>query len=86
MATTVADVMVATLRAAAARNWSKIGPAILSQLFSARLVQRMASCEPAARLSATRSASPRTWSRGTALLTRPIRSASAPVIISPVSR
>ena len=63
-----------------------MGPAILSQLFSDRFVQRMASCEPAARLLATRSASPSTSSRGTALLTMPSRSASSPVIISPVSR
>src|SRR6516162_3278340 len=43
-----------------AADWSKIGPAILSQLFSARFVQRIAGCEPVARLSATRRASPST--------------------------
>jgi hypothetical protein len=65
---------------------SNAGPAVLSQLLSAFLVHLIASCDPVASTPAMRSASPSTSSRGSDLLTRPIRSASCPVTISPVIR
>ena len=65
---------------------SKIGPAARSQWLSERLVQRSASCGPAARRLATASASGSTCSAGTALLTSPISAAVRPSIRSPVSR
>ena len=69
-----------------ARDWSKMGPAMRSQLLSERLVQRIACWAPVASLSATSKALGSTSAGGTHRLTSPMRSASRPSTKSLVSR
>ena len=65
---------------------SNAGPAMRSQLLSEYLVQRIAVCAPAASLRATSSAFACSSASSQASETRPMRSASSPLIVSQVSR
>src|SRR5262245_29650992 len=68
-----------------ARDWSKIGPAWRSQLFSARLAHWIEIWLPRASRSATSSALGMTGSGGRYIVTMRIRSASRPSMKSAVS-
>ena len=74
------------LSISSASDWSKMGPAWRSQLFSARLVQRIEGWLPRARRVATSHAVSMSRAAGTQRLTSPIRSASRPSRKSEVRR